>query len=184
MPRGAAKEKEAPISHRPGVTAVEYALFCYLRENPSVAATYGIKQCGKSTTIGSVLRQTLQAQGMGADWYERLPDAINNEDSTRNERSAAWIKKVTRRPGQRLKQLDERPTIAPPNKAAIQRNNNGKLPLRFFEQLKGRPRRPKLSSACYNKFVAPAAVALVQRERVASFVESKLRCHCGGYVAF
>ena len=45
--------------HRVCITGAEFALMCYLRLNPGVAATYGIKDCNGMTTIGSMLKQTL-----------------------------------------------------------------------------------------------------------------------------
>ena len=55
------------------VTHVEYALFCFLRLHPDTAKTYGIDRCDGNTTIGSMLMQTLEAQGMKAEWYAQLP---------------------------------------------------------------------------------------------------------------
>ena len=52
--RGAAPDK------RPACTAAEYALFCYLRLHPEIAKTYGIKECGVNTSIGSMLQQMLE----------------------------------------------------------------------------------------------------------------------------
>ena len=130
-----------------------------------------------------MLMQTLESQGCDVTWLQRLPPGVPSNDATANEKAACWIKSVTMRPGQRLKQLTERPKVAPTDKAAIVRRQAKALPKRFFEQLKGRPRRPKLSSTCYNKFTAPSAVALVQRERLTSFIETKLRCGCGSHVS-
>ena len=55
--------------HRPCITREENALFCYLRLHPDVSNTYGIKSCTGKTTIGSMLVQTLHAQGLNVDWY-------------------------------------------------------------------------------------------------------------------
>ena len=100
------KSKGAHSAHAPGVTKSEFALFCYLRTHADVAATYGITQCHGKTTIGSMLVQTLWAQGMHVEWYERLPNGVD-ADGTGNEGGAAWIKKVGRRPGARMEQLKD-----------------------------------------------------------------------------
>ena len=101
------KSSMAPApDHRVSITSNEFALFCWLRLNPSVASTYGI-ECNGKTTIGSMLCQTLKSQGCDVDWYERQPTEPS-ADTKPNERAAAWIKKVGKRPGNRLKNLGER----------------------------------------------------------------------------
>ena len=44
-------------------------MLCWLRLHSDVAKTYGIYRCNGKTTLGSMLLQTLQAQGMAVDWY-------------------------------------------------------------------------------------------------------------------
>ena len=182
----AAKAKRATTT-RPRITPSENAFLCYLRLHSDIAKSYGIKQCSLTTSPVSMLMQTMEAQGCDVKWYERLPNGVPHEDATTNEKAAAHIQWIKRRPGKWLQQLKDRPKVAPPDKAAVMRKHRHgtrSLPKHFFEKLKGRPRRPKLSSACYNKFVAPAAVALVEKDRIVSFVQSKLRCACGGYLRF
>ena len=53
----------------------------------------------------------------GSAWYERVPQL--SEDATANEKAAALIKKIGRRPGACMKQLDERPEVAPLSRAAV-----------------------------------------------------------------
>jgi hypothetical protein len=132
MPPSAAPKAD----HTPGVTRNEFSFFCWLRLHPEVAATYGIT-CNGKTTIGSMLCQTLNAQGCVVEWYERLPEAIP-ADAKPNERAAAWVKKVSRRPGQRLKNVGERlaaladkDNVAPPREAAVRRKD-GKAPKLSF----------------------------------------------------
>ena len=74
-----------------------------------------------------MLLQTLNSQGCVVEWYERLPEPIP-ADAKPNNRAAAWIKKVARRPGRRLKSVGERlaelnakDNVAPPPEAAIRR---------------------------------------------------------------
>ena len=71
---------------RPGCTFDEFAVFCYLRLNPDIAKTYGIKECGGNTTIGSMLMQALEALGMQVNWHKQLPmsDAALKEMSKGN----------------------------------------------------------------------------------------------------
>ena len=80
--RVAMGRKTDRIEHRPGVTAAEFSLFCWLRCNEKVAESYGIKNCNGETTIGSMLLQSLRSQGMDVDWYERLPDGAIHDNST------------------------------------------------------------------------------------------------------
>ena len=98
----AAPAAEAPRSvaprpaHTPGVTKDEFALFCWLRLYPDVCMsrrpTDGIR-CNGSTTIGSMLVQTLQSQGMAVEWYKQLPGPPS-DTAKPNERAAAFIKRV------------------------------------------------------------------------------------------
>ena len=136
-------------AHVAGLTATEYALLCYLRLHPDVAATYGITTCkqdcsgcqrrktcagvSQKTTIGWMLMQTLEAQGMKVEWYDQLPFGVS-ADGKGNEAGAVWIKSVTRRPGARMKPLTERPEVAPPDHSAVQRAH-GRLPRVAFPLL-------------------------------------------------
>ena len=179
-----ARKKET-IAHRPGVTATEFALFCWLRRNPDVAASYGITQCNGETTIGSLLLQTLKAQGMDVDWFAQVPSGAVTEDSTSNEKAASFIKKVTKRPGARMKQLVERPQVAPASNAAVLRK--GKLPKLSFPLLikLSAERRKRKTTACGNRIAPPADVALIERQLLVDFVEKKLRCEkCSARLRF
>ena len=60
----APKSKAPQADHRVGITREENALMCWLRLHPAVAKTFGIEKCHGKTTIGSMLSQTLEAQGM------------------------------------------------------------------------------------------------------------------------
>jgi hypothetical protein len=111
--------------------ADEYAVVCYLRLHPAVAKTYGIASCSGKTTVGSMLLQTLESQGMGVELYKQLPNGVPADDYTKNQHGSKWIKDIKRRPGARMKQLSERPEVAPPDKAAIARHH-GRLPKQFF----------------------------------------------------
>ena len=91
-----AKAPEDEIVARPGINRSEHAVFCWLRLNPAVAITYGIEECGEDTRIGSMLLQTLEAQGMGVTYFERLPNGVDADKGTPNERGALWINKVGR----------------------------------------------------------------------------------------
>ena len=129
-------KRAASADHSPGVTAEEYAVFCWLRLHPDVAATYGIKTCkhgcagcggrakcqgvnGK-TTIGWMLMQLLEAQGADVSWYARVPAHTHAKGG--NEAAAAMIKFFTKRPGQFLEQLKDRlREVAAPENAAVRR---------------------------------------------------------------
>ena len=164
MPNSAAPKSD----HAPGVTHNEFALFCWLRINPQVAATYGI-ECNGKTTIGSMLCQTLKSQGCVVEWYERLPHATP-DDAKPNARAAAWIKKVGKRPGNRLKNLGERlealvakDHVMPPDDAAVRRRD-GKAPKLNFPLIAalGRMSKRRQQTSCRNNpIVAPSEVALV-----------------------
>ena len=101
-----------PKGHTPTVSPAEFALFCWLRLHPKEAATYGIEVCDGKTTIGSMLVQTLRSQGMDVKWHLQVPNGVINDESTSNEKGAAFIKSVGVRPGARKKQLSERPEVA------------------------------------------------------------------------
>ena len=101
--------KAKQSDHRMCVTSAEFAVLCWLRLHPDVAATYGIKECNGKTTIGSMFLQTLAAQGMAVDWYSQLPvDAPGHDARHTNEAGAQYIRKAGTRPGNRLKNLKER----------------------------------------------------------------------------
>jgi hypothetical protein len=170
---------------RSSITFAEYALLCWLRLNNEVASSYGIKECHGKTTIGSMLLQTLRAQGMNVEWFQRLPVGADTDAVGTNEAGAAWIKKATKRPGARMKQLSERPTVAPPDKAAIARHH-GRLPRVAFPLLAklAKRKRARRFTSCGNRICAPAAVALVERDQLVTFVESKLRCECGARLRY
>ena len=183
-------------AHSAGLTAKEYALFCYLRLHPDVAATYGITTCkqdcsgcqrrktcagvSQKTTIGWMLMQTLEAQGMNVSWYDRLPNGVS-ADGKGNEAGAAWIKSVTRRPGARMKPLTERPEVAPPDHSAVQRKH-GRLPRVAFPLLVklSKARRDRKFTNCGNRMLPLAETALVERRLLVDWVEKQCACqHCG-----
>jgi hypothetical protein len=71
VPEAAAVRAVAQSSvSRPSITAAETAVVCYLREHKDVAKTYGIKKVDGNTSVGSMLVQTLEEQGMGVEWYD------------------------------------------------------------------------------------------------------------------
>ena len=125
--------------HSTGLQTHEYAVLAYLRLHPEVAKTYGIETCspgctgcqGKKecagvngkTSIGWMLCQTLRAQGADVKFYDQLPNGVSADKPTTNEAAAAYIKSFTRRPGARMKQLSERPEVAPPDHSAVQRHH-------------------------------------------------------------
>ena len=115
------RERKVATIHRARLNPSEFALVCWLRLNPKVATTYGIEKCDGETTIGSMLLQTLHAQGMDVKWHLQVPNGAITDESTSNQKGAALIKAVGVRPGARMKQLSERPEIAPPSNAAVRR---------------------------------------------------------------
>ena len=173
---------EAP-AHRVAMTDEEYSLLCKLRVNPGVAKTYGIKACNGLTTVGSMLLQTLQAQGLAVDWYTQLPSSAGEAASKSNERWAAFIKRLGKRPGNRLKKIEERICSAPLT-AAVRRR--GGLPKATFVQLlsMARQKRKREFTSRGNLIGAPAEVAIVHRDSITSHVTKHLRCKCGGRLAF
>ena len=116
--------KAAAPDKRPAVTNAEYALCCWLRLHPHVAMTYGIEACDGSTGIGSMLMQVLQHLGMHAEWYKQLPNGVPAEDATPNEKSAAWVKQIGKKPGPRRKAFSDHPQVVPPPDAAVQRTGS------------------------------------------------------------
>jgi hypothetical protein len=184
VPEAAAVRAVAQSSvSRPSITAAETAVVCYLREHKDVAKTYGIKKVDGNTSVGSMLVQTLEEQGMGVEWYERLPNDAPKEPATK--KWASYIKNANKRPRSGLKPLTERPTIAPPDKAAIARHH-GRLPRSFFPLLAklAKSRMKRRFTSCGNRIGAPAAVALVERDQLVDFVERKLRCECGARLRY
>jgi hypothetical protein len=175
MPSGG-KRKEETAEHRPGVTNSEFALFSWLRLHPKEAATYGIEVCDGKTTIGSMLVQTLHSQGMDVKWHLQVPNGVINDESTSNEKGAAFIKSVGVRPGARKKQLSERPEVAPPSNAAVLRK--GVLPRVSFPLLAelSKDRQKRSTTARGNRIGPPNDVAFMQRRQLVDFVEKKLRC--------
>ena len=181
----APKSKVAHPAHASALTHAEFALMCYLRLHPAVAKTYGITKCNGMTTIGSMLVQTLEAQGMGVEWHERLPKGVSADEGTPNERGAKWIKKAKPRPRAGLKQLKDRPTVAPPDEAAVLRKGKGRLPRVRFPLLASLARRKKRGfSNTGNEITAPCEAALCDRDCVVGFIEKKLRCACGKRLCF
>ena len=83
MDDDAAPELRKTPKVRAYITAEAQAIVCYLRLHPSVAKTYGIKVDG-NTSVGSMLMQTLCAQGAGVDWHNLLPDGAHGQ--SRQER--------------------------------------------------------------------------------------------------
>ena len=176
--------------HRVGMTKEDFALFCWLRQHPDVAATYGIKSCNGMTLVGSMLRQTLEAQGMAVEWHLQLPNDATGDAATGNTAGAQFIKKIGARPGQRLKNLKERlkdlecANRDVPLTAAIKRRG-GKPKVSFPLLLAlARGKRARVFSSRGNRIGAPAAVALVERDVVTSFITKQLRCKCGAHLAF
>ena len=86
--------------HRPIITPTENAVMCFLRLNPKVAKSYGIDVDG-NTSPGSMLLQTLESQGMDVQWFDRMP-AADPKGLTANQKAAAFIKSISRRPGARV----------------------------------------------------------------------------------
>jgi len=172
---------------RPSITAAQNSVVCWVRLHSKVAETYGIKDVDLNTSVGSMLLQTLEAQGMDVDWYERLPTGslANSEDASANQKAAAYIWKVSRRPGARMKPLSERPQVAPPDEAAIVRHHGRPPRVSFPLLLKlAAQRRRRAFSWAGNEIVTPAPVALCERACVVDFVEKKLRCACGKRLRF
>ena len=177
-----------PKGHTPTVSPAEFALFCWLRLHPKEAATYGIEDCDGNTTIGSMLFQTLHSQGMDVKWHAQVPNGsaeANERGRSSNAAAAAFIKSVTRRPGARMKQLSERPEIAPPSNAAVLRK--GVLPRVSFPLLAelSKDRQKRSTTARGNRIGPPNDVAFMQRRQLVDFVEKKLRCEgdCSPWIA-
>ena len=147
-----------------------YALVCWLRRNPDVAKSYGIKKVHGDTSCGDMLSQLLEAMGMDVTWAERTPavpaDMIGPDGKdmrVQNDIMASWILKATKRPGARAKQLCQRPQVAPRNWAAILQKR-GRAPRLSFPLLMelAKMRRRKLFTHCGNRVMPPASVALVE----------------------
>ena len=188
--------------HSTGLSTPGMALLAFLRLNPTVAATYGITTCslgctgckglqhcagvnGK-TSIGWMLMQTLAAQGMDVKWYDQLPNGASSEKPKTNQDAVMWIKSVSRRPGARMKQLSERPKVAPPDHSAVQRHH-GHLPKVSFPMLVklAKSKRRHCWTGCGNKVTPATAVALVERQRLVRWVEGSCACrYCGKGLRF
>ena len=143
---------------------------------------YGIKDINGKTTVDSMLLQTLQAQGMAVDWYTQVPNGAPKAKGT-NEAAAAFIRTVRKRPGQRLKTIEER-ICAAPLTAAIKRR--GGVPKAHFKLLDvvRRATRKRLFTSRGNLIGAPTDVAFVERDLITTFVTKHLRCSCGGRLAY
>ena len=181
MPNGTRKEAY--------IDEAEYAVMCYLRLHPDVCKSYGIKEHkGLNMSIGAMLLQTLNAQGMRVDWYDQ--EQTQPAKATPNEKWAnSWIKSVTRRPGAWLAPLEDRPEVAPPPKAAIIREgrSRGKLPKSAFPAMpKGATPRPRhQTSSCGNRIAPAAGTALVERAVAVSWIERRCLCaSCGKHLRF
>ena len=136
---------------------------CWLRLHKDVAATYGIKKIDGNTSPMDMLIQTLEAQGCDVDWYERLPHALDSK-LTANQKAAAFIKSVGRRPGRWLQQLSQRPQVAPPDHAAVLRHH-GTLPKAAFPRLQelSKQRRRRTFTPNGNAQTAPEGGARCRR---------------------
>ena len=172
---------ERPPVARVSLSPTENAVVCYLRLHPKVAATYGIKRANGNTSAGSMLLQLLEAQGADIKYHGQVPNSAVTDESTSNERAAAYIQKIATRPGARKKPLSERPSVMPTDKAAILKTNHGRLQRLSFGLLVSlsKNKRPAKFTGCGNRVGPPAAVALVERQCLTDFVEKKLRCACG-----
>ena len=186
------KQKAEKPPHAAGCWPREWAIFCWLRINPDVAKSYGIAKCNGQTTMGSMLEQMLRAQGADIDWLDELPESAAALQKGTNAWSAAFISRFAKRPGRRLKSLRQRlqellakDHVTPGVTAAVGRKD-GKTPRLNFPKIAelAAKRRAKVSTRCYNKVEACAEVAFVERRRLVTFVETKLRCRCGAALRF
>jgi hypothetical protein len=175
-------------AHRPAVTTWEYAVFCYLRLHPEVAETYGINEVDGATSLGSMLLQTLQAQGMSVAFHDDLPDDAIPDDASANVKAAAYIDTVGRRPGRWLQQLKDRPIVLPGPDAAVRiRDHRTRPPLRVSFSLLvklSKHRRNRRFTSCGNLIGAPSDVALVDRRVMVRGIERLCRCSCGAQLRF
>ena len=119
-----------------------------------------------------MLLQTLDSQGMDVKWHLQVPNGAITDESTSNEKGAALIKSVSRRPGARMKQLSQRPCVAPPSNAAVLRN--GVLPRVSFPLLAelSKDRQKRSTTARGNRIGPPNDVAFMQRRQLVDFVEA------------
>jgi hypothetical protein len=187
----------ATSDHRTGLSTPEYAVLGYLRLHPDVAKSYGIETCSPGctgcqgmercagvngkTSLGWMLQQTLKAQGASIAWYETLPNGVSADKPKTNEAAASWIKSFSRRPGSRMKQLRERPEVAPPDHAAVQRKHcNAKraLPRVAFPLLVklSMQKRKRQFTNCGNRVWPLAEACIVERERLVSWVQKQCVC--------
>ena len=183
--------------HFSGMSTPEFAVLGYMRTHPDIAKTYCMETCspcctgfkGKQrcaginskTSIGWMLCQTLKAHGANIEWYYRHSDGVSAEKPKTNEAAAAYIKAFSRRPGARLKQLTERPEVAPPDHSAVQRAH-GRLPRVAFPLLVrlSKHRRDRKFTNCGNRMWPLAETALVERRLLVDWVEKQCACrHCG-----
>lgn len=123
---------------RSSETKEEHAFVCKMRLSPDVGKTYGIGKCnggcvchkpagscvgnlnGK-THAADMLMQTLRSQGLAAEWYSTLPHgALDAVKPGSNQAAATFVKAITKRPGARAKNLEERRNNAHAG-AAVQR---------------------------------------------------------------
>jgi hypothetical protein len=201
FPAGKSRWRRMPshetASHRTGLETREFALLGHLRLNPAVAATYGMKTCSPGckgcqgrkkcagvngkTSIGWMLMQTLHAQGMNIEWHAQLPNGASSGKPKTNAEAASWIKSVSRRPGARMNQLQDRPEVAPPDHSAVQRHH-GRLPRVSFPLLVklSKQRRKRQFTSCGNLVQPLADTALVERRLLVDWVEKQCSCQrCG-----
>ena len=83
----------------------------------------GMNQAAGGSGIAALAQAMAGQQSANA---QSAAASIGQQEAA-NQRAAAYIKKVSRRPGAHIKQLKDRPTVAPPDKAAIVRHH-GRLP--------------------------------------------------------
>lgn len=75
----------------------EYALFCWLRLHGDVAESFGISSCNEQTSVGSMLLQLLEAQGIKVKWHPLLPrDDVVDLKSYQSVTAATYVKAVTK----------------------------------------------------------------------------------------
>lgn len=143
MPRAAS-------SHSATLSEEQNAVVCFLRENHSIAKSYGIKSIDGHTSVGSMLMQTLEAQGCGISWYERHDVPAG---ATANQKGAAWIRSMSRRPVKRMKQLTERPEVMPPPNAAVVKagESRGKVSIKAIPKSVAAARPRKAFTASGNR---------------------------------
>ena len=140
--------------------ATHRALVCYLRLHPTIGKTYGIKNIDEKTSVGSMLWQTLGAQGMDMKWWDNALPA--DKDATPNAKSAKLVRSMGQRPGARKKQLSERPEMAPPASAAVRRTGGSacKVPrvnFKLYLRL-SKAKWKRRFNACGNQLCRPGEI--------------------------